>query len=255
MIGTSRPVAYVTGAAKGIGHGIAEAFARAGYDLALFDIDETAGQATAKELSETGAHTCFRAVDISAEESVAQAFAAAESAVGPAAALVNCAGVWAGGSATEISVADWDRTIAVNVRGTFLTSRTVLPGMVQQQRGAIVNIASIAGLKGTRRAGAYNTSKAAVIGLTKNLALDYAAHGIRVNAVCPGLIDGTDMDQQLRDFRGDTTEYQNFAVSVHPLGRLGTTDDVAQAVVFLAGEKASWMTGSIIVVDGGAMSG
>jgi NAD(P)-dependent dehydrogenase (short-subunit alcohol dehydrogenase family) len=156
---------------------------------------------------------------------------------------------------TEISVADWDRTMAVNVRGAFLCARAALPSMAGHGSGSIVNIASIAGLKGTRRAGAYNPSKAAVIAMTKNIALDYADRGVRANAVCPGLIGGTDMDQQLRDFRGDTDEYQTAVVALHPLGRLGTPADVAGAVSFLVSDKADWVTGAAVVVDGGAMTG
>jgi len=251
----ARGIAYVTGAAKGIGRGIAGALADDGYDLALLDIDEENGAAAAAEFSRGGTKAVFHSVDVSSSESVERAFAAAAEALGAASVLVNCAGVWAGGSVTEISMTDWDYTMAVNVRGTFLACRAVLPTMVTARAGAIVNISSIAGLKGTRRAGAYNASKAAVIALTKNLAVDYAPHGIRANAVCPGLIGGTDMDQQLRDFRGDTPEYQEAVVALHPLGRLGQPEDVARAVVFLAGSGSSWTTGAAMVVDGGAMTG
>src|SRR5262245_24153753 len=244
--------AYVTGAGNGVGAQIAHALAAEGYRVAVLDIDKEAADRTASALASP---SYAASVDVADEDSVAEAFAAAARTVGEADVLVNCAGIWAGGSITEISVADWDRTMAVNIRGTFLCSRAVLPAMAARGGGSIVTISSIAGLKGTRRAGAYNPSKAAVIALTKNIALDYAPVGVRANAVCPGLIEGTNMDRQLRDFRGDTPEYQATLLAIHPIGRLGTPTDVASAVVFLASESASWITGAAIVVDGGAMTG
>lgn len=255
MSTNGRQVAYVTGAGKGIGEGIAWALASEGWQVVVLDIDEKAAEQTARDISTAGAEHSFEQVDVSDEQSVRRAFEAAAEHAGEPEALVNCAGVWAGGSVTEISVADWDRTVAVNLRGAFLCARAVLPSMAERRTGSIVNIASIAGLKGTRRAGAYNPSKAAVIALTKNIALDYADRGVRANAVCPGLIGGTDMDQQLRDFRGDTEEYQATVLALHPLGRLGRPADVAGAVSFLAGGKADWITGAALVVDGGAMTG
>jgi NAD(P)-dependent dehydrogenase (short-subunit alcohol dehydrogenase family) len=247
--------AYVTGAAKGIGRDIARTLSAEGWTAMILDIDGGAAERTAKEITAAGGSADSHVVDVANEGSVQEAFDRAAERVGPAEALVNCAGVWVGGSVTEIGVDEWDRTMAVNCRGTFLCARAALPAMVRRGSGSIVNIASIAGLKGTRRAGAYNPSKAAVIALTKNLALDYAGHGVRANAVCPGLVGGTDMDQRLRDFRGDTPEYQAAVLALHPLGRLGTPTDVADAVSFLVSDRASWITGVAMVVDGGAMTG
>ncbi|MGH8933856.1 MAG: SDR family NAD(P)-dependent oxidoreductase [Egibacteraceae bacterium] len=247
--------AVVTGAGGGIGRGVALAFAEAGSAVVVADIDERAATATAETIGAAGGTAVSVGVDVADEGSVAAAFAQARARAGAIDTLVNVAGVWAGGSVTEISVTDWDRTMAVNTRGPFLCARAVLPEMVQRRVGVIVNIASTAAFKGTRRAGAYNASKAALIGLTKNLALDYAEYGIRAVAIGPGLIGGTDMERQLRRFRGDTDDYERFAVSMHPLGRLGTPEDVAGAAVFLASDQASWMTGSCLLVDGGTMTG
>jgi NAD(P)-dependent dehydrogenase (short-subunit alcohol dehydrogenase family) len=241
----------ITGAAGGIGQGIAVRFAGEGSRVVAADIDEQGAARTAEKLRADGGDAAAVALDVADEASVARAVEQA----GPVDVLVNVAGIWTGGSVTEMAVVDWDRVMAVNARGVFLCSRAVLPGMVRRGRGAIVSVASIAALKGTRRAGAYNPSKAAVVALTKNMALDYAADGVRVNAICPGLVGGTAMDQELRDFRGDTEEYERWAVGLHPLGRLGTTDDVASAAVFLASDDAAWVTGTCLVVDGGCMTG
>ncbi|MEU6207656.1 SDR family NAD(P)-dependent oxidoreductase [Micromonospora musae] len=256
MTDVTRPVAYVTGGGRGIGAAIASALSEAGHDVAILDLDETAAKERAERIRASGARAVHRAVDVSSEQSVLDAVQSVAAEVGPAQVLVNCAGVWAGGSVTEISVADWDRTMAVNVRGTFLASRAVLPAMVARGEGCIVNIASMAALKGTRRAGAYNASKAAVVALTKTMALDYASAGVRVNAICPGLVAGTEMDRQLSDFHGSGTPERRAALAaMQPLGRLGTPSDVAQSVLFLIGPQASWVTGTTLVTDGGAMAG
>jgi NAD(P)-dependent dehydrogenase (short-subunit alcohol dehydrogenase family) len=253
--GLGGKVALVTGAAGGIGRVTAARFGAAGCRVVAADLDEAGGARTAAAIVAAGGEAMAAGVDVADESSVKAAFKQARDRYGPVDALVNVAGVWAGGSVTELAVEDWDRTMAVNARGVFLCAREALPDMVARRGGAIVSVASIAALKGTRRAGAYNPSKAAVVALTKNMALDYAEHGIRVNAICPGLIGGTDMELELRRFRGDTPDYQEWVVGLHPLGRLGTPDDVADAAVFLASHRASWITGTCLVVDGGCMTG
>jgi 2-keto-3-deoxy-L-fuconate dehydrogenase len=248
-------VAFVTGAAGGIGRVVAARFGGAGGRVVAADIDEAGAARTAEEITAAGGQAWAVGVDVADQSSVAAAFKQARDRYGPVDALVNVAGVWAGGTVTELAVEDWDRTMAVNARGVFLCAREALPDMVARGGGAIVSVASIAALKGTRRAGAYNPSKAAVVGLTKNMALDYAEHHVRVNAICPGLIGGTDMELELRRFRGDTPEYQDWVIGLHPLGRLGTPEDVAEAAVFLASDRASWITGTCLLVDGGCMTG
>jgi NAD(P)-dependent dehydrogenase (short-subunit alcohol dehydrogenase family) len=244
--------AYVTGAGGGIGREVAQRFAEEGARVVVLDRNERAGKEVAERI---GAAALFLPVDVADEASVAAAFGAACDRVGPADVLANVAGVWAGGTVIEVSVLDWQRTIAVNLGGVFLCCRAVLPDMVRRKAGTIVNIASIAALKGTKRAGGYNSSKAGVVALTKNIALDFAPYGIRANAICPGLIGGTDMELELRRFRGDSPGYEEWVLSLHPLGRLGTPGDVANAAVFLASEQASWITGTCLTVDGGCMTG
>lgn len=254
MTAGARPLACVTGAGRGIGRAVAARLAD-DHAIVVIDIDGEVADRTAAELTGKGAQCHAVQIDVADEDSVTRGFREIKERLGPADVLVNCAGVWAGGSITEVSVADWDRTVAVNLRGVFLCSRAVLPAMMERGRGSIVNVASIAGLKETRRTGAYNPSKAAVIALTKNIALDYATYKIRANAVCPGLIGGTAMERQVRDFRGDTLEYQQAALATHPLGRLGTPEDVAEVVAFLSDDRSAWTTGAVMVVDGGALTG
>ncbi|WP_394823046.1 SDR family NAD(P)-dependent oxidoreductase [Pendulispora albinea] len=246
-------VSVVTGAGRGIGKGIATAFAREGSKVVIADRDGASAETTAAEIREAGGHAVSVRVDVADEPSVAAAFDEIHRRFPAVDVLVNVAGIWVGGSLTEIAVEDWDRTMNVNARGVFLASRSVLPRMVERKRGTILTVASTAAFKGTRRAGAYNASKAAAVGITRNIALDYAAYGIRAAAICPGLVQ-TDMEVQLRKFRGDTEEYRRFVLAAHPLGRIGTPEDVAQAAVFLASDRASWITGSCLIVDGGTLA-
>jgi NAD(P)-dependent dehydrogenase (short-subunit alcohol dehydrogenase family) len=246
-------VSFVTGAARGIGREIAARLAREGSQVFAADLDQAGAEATARTIIAAGGRAVPVHVDVADASSVSRAFAIVRDHATTVDTLVNVAGIWAGGSVTEISIEDWDRTMSVNTRGVFLCSRAVLPDMVERRRGVIINIASTAAFKGTARAGAYNASKAAVIGITRNIAIDYAPYGIRALALCPGLVE-TDMELQLRTFRGDTDEYRKLALKAHPLGRLGTPADIADAAVFLASERASWMTGSSLTVDGGTLA-
>lgn len=248
-------VSFVTGGGSGIGRAIALRFAAEGSPVVVADIDGDAARAAGQEIVRRGGRALAVAGDVADEAAVELAVMAALAEMGHIDILANVAGIWIGGSVTEISVADWDRVIAVNLRGAFLCSRAVLPQMVRRRHGVIINMASIAGMKGTRRAGAYNPSKAALILLTKNMALDYAPYGIRVNAICPGGVAGTGMDAAVTKFRGDTEEVRQFSVSVHPLGREGTPEEIAAAALYLASDDAVWITGTSLVIDGGAMTG
>lgn len=249
-------VALITGAGGGIGRGIAQRFAAEGARVAVTDVKVDDAERTLATLRDGGGTGCAHALDVTDEASIATAVAATREALGPIDVLVNVAGVWTGGSVLDMTPQEWDWVMGVNAKGVYLCSRAVLPEMVERKRGCIINMGSLAALKGTRVAGAYNPSKAAVIGLTKNMALDFAPSGVRVNAICPGAVDGTGMDHAVRSFRnGYTEEYERWVVGLHPLGRLGTPEDVAGAAVYIASDDASWMTGSTLVVDGGCMTG
>ena len=247
--------ALITGGGSGIGKAIALRFAVEGYRAAVADVDASAASSTAQQINAMGGRALAVQMDVADEVSVTDGVAASVSGLGPIDILANVAGIWIGGSVTEVAVSDWDRVIAVNLRGPFLCSRAVLPGMVARNGGVILNIASISALRVTRRAGAYNPSKAGLIALTKIMALDYAPHQIRVNAICPGGITGTHMEEVAARYRGGTLEEVQRRASMYPLGRRGTPDEVAGAAAYLASDEARWVTGTCLVVDGGASAG
>ena len=207
------------------------------------------GEAVARRLSDGGATVIVASrseghrTDVSDEDSVRALF----EAVGPELhILVNCAGVLASNVRTpEIALEDWELAFAVNVRGTFLCCKHALPRM--RRGAAIVNVASVAGMVGVPNRAAYGASKGAVIAFTRALAVDHAADGIRVNCVCPGTIDSPWIDRVVDELG----ESRDGLIARQPLGRLGTTEEVAEAVAYLASDRAAFATGSELVVDGG----
>jgi NAD(P)-dependent dehydrogenase (short-subunit alcohol dehydrogenase family) len=232
--------AVVTGAGNGIGGVIARQAVKAGYRLAAWDVDEAALAALVADLGEDCRPTV---VDVSDEVAVDAAVAGLPQAP---ALLVNNAGVVRFGPLLELSARDWRRAVDVNLTGTFLVGRAVAARMVEAGGGAIVNIASINGIAAAPNAGAYTASKAAVIKLTEQMALEWGEAGVRVNAVAPGLInagmsEAINADPEARRLRQGRV----------PLGRLGTADDVADAVLFLGSAKAAYLTGQTLAVDGG----
>jgi NAD(P)-dependent dehydrogenase (short-subunit alcohol dehydrogenase family) len=239
-------IAIVTGAAHGIGKAIAEVFAEEGAWVLLADLDDTAGEAVAAAIRASGGRAAFRHVDVAneAEVDVAVRHAAAEGS-GRIDVLCNNAsylGTW-----NDIVAApreEWDRCLQTGLLGTAHFMREVLPWMVPHRAGSIVNIASIQGIVGARTSAAYTSMKHAVVGLTRSVAVDYAPHNIRVNALCPGPI-ATRIAAQPGD------ELYQRQMSKTPLGRLGQPREVATAALFLASDEASFITGAVIPVDGG----
>ena len=232
--------AVVTGAGKGIGAVIAAHLVKEGYRVAVWDVDTAAAQAVAGEL---GSAAVAASVDVADEASIE----AGLDALGEAPALVvNNAGQVRFGPLLTLSLADWQQVVDVNLTGTFLVARCAARRMAEAGGGAIVNISSVNGISAAPNAGAYTSTKAAVIRLTEQMALEWAPHGIRVNAVAPGLIlagmsDPIYADPEIRELRRSKV----------PLGTLGTADDVAAAVLFLASGKAGYVTGQTLTVDGG----
>ncbi|WP_332897779.1 SDR family NAD(P)-dependent oxidoreductase [Haladaptatus sp. CMSO5] len=238
----------VTGAATGLGRHIALTFAAAGATVSVLDITETPrdeSQSVVAEIEERGGTAAFFQTDLTDETAVRESIHAALDRFGPLDVLVNNAGVNHLGSADEVSVDEWDEVLAVNLRGAFLTARYALPSLLETG-GSIVNIASTAGLHGSPGYAAYGPSKAGLVNLTRQLAVDFSPEGVRVNAVAPGIIDAGMAAQELDD--PETVAYKKEQTLVP---RFGTPQDVSNAVVFLASDAASFVTGETLVVDGG----
>lgn len=241
----ARPVAVVTGAGGAIGGAIVERLDRDGYAVACWDRDAR----TALRAAERYATAVALEVDVSSERAIADAAATTREQLGEPALLVNAAGKFCLHDLTELGVAEFDEIIAVNLRGTFLTCRAFIPGFVARGAGAIVNIASTAGLSAGSRRAAYSASKAGVLLLTRSITADYGRCGVRANAVCPGLID-THMAEWLKS---DPAAFRRWKHEL-PAQRIGTVQDVANVVAFLASEESAYMHGAEVVVDGGGLA-
>lgn len=240
-----QPVALVTGAAQGIGRAIALELSEAGYAVCInYCRHREAADELAATLRKAGGQSIAVQADVADPVAVLAMVHQAEAALGPVTLLVNNAGIAGQALFQDISDEQWDRYLAVNLTGARNTIRAVLPGMLHEKCGSIVNISSIWGLRGASCETAYACTKAALIALTRSLALELAPSHIRVNCVAPGVID-TAMVRAL----GEET-LQDLAEQT-PLGRLGTPKDVAHAVAFLASEQASFLTGQVLTADGG----
>jgi 2-hydroxycyclohexanecarboxyl-CoA dehydrogenase len=237
-------VVLVTGAARGIGAGIARAAAEAGARVALGDVAEASVRETAAALGERALPLVM---DVAEARSVRAAVAETEARLGPIDVLVNNAGIDVIGPFLDSDEASWDRLWAVNLRGTLLATRAVLDGMIARERGRIVNVGSDAGRVGSSGEAVYSATKGGVIAFTKTLAREVARHGVTVNCVCPGPTD-TALLEQVRAY--DEKLHASLARAI-PLRRLGRPEDVAAAVVFLAGDAAGYITGQTLSVSGG----
>ena len=244
-------VAFVTGAASGIGRATAQLFAARGYHVALADISADGLAATAAMIAKAGGTSATFACDVAEDASVKAAVAGAVTKFGRIDAAFNAAGIdgETGKFTADGTMENWHRIIGINLTGTFHVMRHLIPQMLAQGGGGtIVNCASTAGLRGAATCGAYSASKHGVVGLTKAAALEYAGQGIRINAVCPGMIR-TPMTQN-----GPMKELIDQLVVTTPLGRLGEPQEIGEAVLWLSGEGASFVHGQAIVVDGAITS-
>lgn len=240
-----RRVALVTGASRGIGRGIALELAREGWDVCVNYLEHReAAQETAAEILRLGQNALPVQADVADQAAVAEMVRQAELELGPISLVVNNAGISAQHQFQDVSDKEWNRMLAVNLGGARNTIQAVLPRMLSEKRGCIVNISSMWGLRGASCEVPYACSKAALIGLTRSLALELAPSHIRVNCVAPGVIE-TDMLRVLGP------EIRDMLVGETPLGRLGTPEDIAYAVAFLASDRASFITGQVLGADGG----
>jgi 3-oxoacyl-[acyl-carrier protein] reductase len=237
-------VAIVTGGARGIGRAIALRLAEDGARVAIVDLADSGAAAAEEVQNATGQATTFVKADISKETEAKAAVAAAEAALGPVDILINNAGITRDGLVLVMDEGDWDAVLTVNLKGAFLMSKAVLRGMIKRRHGSIVSISSVVGRRGNAGQVNYSAAKAGLIGLTKSLAKEVGSRNVRVNAVAPGYID-TEMTAAL-----DETA-RNAIISQIPLGRIGSPEGVADAVAFLAGDSASFITGEVLAIDGG----
>ena len=239
-------VAVISGAAGAMGAVEAKLFAAEGAKVLLGDLVEEDGDRIAREIEASGGQALFHRLDVTKESDWVAAIAAAGERFGPVDVLINNAGVYRTTVIDQTTVADWDDIMAINARGVFLGTKTVIPSMRRAGGGSIVNISSTAGLVGNAVEGAYTASKGAVRMFSKAAAIHYAAEGIRVNSIHPGVIDTKMVEHLMAD-----PELGPLVMSKIPMGRMGTAAKVAKMVLFLASDDSSYTTGSELVVDGG----
>ncbi|MEV0416411.1 glucose 1-dehydrogenase [Streptomyces sp. NPDC050448] len=240
-------VVVVTGAASGIGKQTAIEFARQAAQVVVADIDERLGTAVVDDMKSDGLDAIFVRTDLTSEADCKNLIAAATDTYGRLDVLVNNAGIEISTPLHEMSEQEWDKLVDTNLKSMFLCSKHALREMVGATKGAIVNVCSVSGLVAWPGIAAYNATKGGVLMLTKSLAVDYAQYNIRANCVCPSIIDTPMTDTSI----GHDASVKEEKAKLNPIGRLGTPEDVANAILFLASDKSSFITGAALTVDGG----
>ncbi len=244
-------VAVVTGGGgPGIGGTTAKRFAAEGARVVVADLDADRAQTVADEIQAAGGEAIACHTDVTSADAIATLATQAYAAFGQVDILVNSAGRSIGDDILTIDEATWDLNFAIVVKSAFLCAKAFLPAMIEQKRGAIINIASVNGLTGLGEE-AYGAAKAAMTNLTQNLAVKYGRYGVRANCICPGTIRTPGWERRLES---DPLVFERLT-KWYPMGRIGQPADIANAALFLASDEASWLTGAIIPVDGGLMAG
>jgi NAD(P)-dependent dehydrogenase (short-subunit alcohol dehydrogenase family) len=252
-------VALVTGAGIGIGRATVMLLAQEGARVVVQDVSADIAEETAQLINHAGGEAVSIGGDVTSNANAEAMVQRAVDSYGRLDVLFNNAGIWRGGTILDISEEDWDQTMSVNVKGIYLVSRYAVQQMMRQESGSIINAASVAALRGSPMSAAYHASKGAVLLLTKCMAIDFGRYGIRVNCICPGIID-TQMADQLLTYRslGDDDRKQALIETYeerHPLGRFGQPAEVAKVVLFLASDESSFVSGAAWSVDGGLSAG
>ena len=254
MFSLENKITLVTGAGSGIGAAIARTFARAGAFVFVTDRDEKSGRAVAEEITAQDGDAEFLPLDVTNEENCQRVGQTVVSAKGRLDILVNNAGIGHVGTMLHTTGADLDRLYAVNVRGVFNVTRVFLPDMLKRKSGNIINLASIGGVVGVRDRMAYCTTKFAVAGLTKSMALDHAEDGIRVNCICPGRVETPFVAARLAEYPDPDKARQEMSVT-QALGRMGKPEEIAAAALYLASDESAFVTGTEFIIDGGFSAG
>jgi len=254
MFSLRNKITLVTGAGSGIGAAIVETFARAGAFVFVTDRDENTGRGIAEKIKAQGGSAEFQALDVTSEENCQRVAQTVVSAKGRLDILVNNAGIGHVGTMLQTTGPDLDRLYAVNVRGVFNVTRVFLPDMLKRKSGNIINLASIGGVVGVRDRVAYCTTKFAVAGLTKSMALDHAQDGIRVNCICPGRVETPFVVARLKEYPDPERARQEMSAT-QALGRMGKPEEIAAAALYLASDESAFVTGTEFIIDGGFSAG
>ena len=239
-------VALVSGGARGIGAATSRLLAREGAAVVLADVLEAEGKATEAEIAEAGGRATFMRLDVTDEENWQQVIDATVATYGKLDVVVNNAGISGRTTVEETAAETWDRVMAVNGKGVFLGTKLAIPELRRAGGGSIINISSIYGIVGSETSAAYHASKGAVRIFTKSAAIQYAGEGIRVNSVHPGFVDSP-----MTAASHALPEVHNLRIERTPLGRMGTPEDIAAGILYLASDESSFVTGSELVIDGG----
>lgn len=251
-------VAIITGAASGIGKATALVFGREGAKVMCADINAEGAEATARTIADTGGEAASIQTDVTQEDDIKEMISATVTRWGRLDALYNNAGIGVGNPVTQVSLEEWDRIIDINLRGVFLGTKYAVQEMLKTGGGAIINTASVAGLMGTPMLSAYCASKGGVVMFTKATAAEWAGMGIRINCVCPGVIQTPILDPMMAMAKAsglDENELWARMGKAHPIGRVGKPEEVGEAVAWLASDRASFVTGVALPVDGGMTGG
>ena len=253
LLSLSGKVSMVTGGASGIGRGISHRLAEMGAFVALLDIDDLKGRESAAEIEAHGGEAIFLNCDVRSSAECRRAVESVIAQRGKIDILCNCAGIAIRKDIVDLTEDEWDLALDVTLKGIYLLSREVVPHMIGNGGGSIINIGSGWSLKGGPQAASYCAAKGGVVNLTRAMAIDHGKQNIRVNCVCPGDVETPMLRSECAQLGEEFTTFVREAAN-RPLGRVGTPDDIANSVLFLASPMSSWITGAVLVVDGGGLA-
>ncbi|MDR7238521.1 SDR family NAD(P)-dependent oxidoreductase [Neobacillus drentensis] len=254
LIGLKNKVVVITGAASGIGLATAELFSEAGANVAMIDINEELGIKHAKNINDKGGKAAFFKCDVTSAANCELAANQIERELGKIDVLFNNAGVIRRKTAVEHTEEEWDLVLNVSLKGAFLLSKYIIPIMAKNGGGSIINTGSGWGLKGGDKAVSYCAAKAGVVNLTKAMAIDHGNQNIRVNCICPGDTDTPLLRDEAKQLQFEEESFLASSAVGRPLERIGTPRDIAKGVLFLASDMSSWVTGTVLTVDGGGLA-